>query len=147
MVAWDDAHCRLSLLRSLQSTHCSVKLVTSLPLIRELSAGKERYSEEYATLLLAAYDNTSTKEIRDSSLPYWDTLVSLIKLWTSGAQSCSTDMALRMIYGRFVEFDAKLLVVALQQVGCIFSSLELSQKVNFCILLIESAASSEASVV
>jgi hypothetical protein len=146
VVAWDDTHCRLSLLRSLQSTHCSVKLVTSLPLIRELSAGKACHSEEYATLLLAAYDNTSTKEIRDSSLPYRDTLVSLIKLWTSGAQSCSTDMALRMIYGHFVEFDAKLLVVALQ-VGRIFSSLESSQKVNLCILLIESAASSEVSVV
>ena len=86
-VAWDDVHCRLSLLRSLRDTRDRVKLITLFPLVEELLASKRCHSQEYATLLLAAYDKTSGEEIRNSSLPYWNIAVSLIKLWTSGASA------------------------------------------------------------
>jgi hypothetical protein len=91
VVAWDDVHCRLSLLRSLRDAHDSVKLITLFPLVEDLSTSKRCYSEEYATLLLAAYDKTSGEELRDSSLPYWNTLASLVKLWASGASASPTD--------------------------------------------------------
>lgn len=142
MVAWDDVNCRLSLLRSLRDTHWDVKLITLHPLIGELSAGKGRYSEEYASLLLDAYDKTSAEEIRDSSLPYWNTLLSLIKLWVSGALDCVVNHEKHSWL--FVEFDANLLI-AVRQAGRIFPNLDLAQKVNLCALLIESATSSEVN--
>ena len=146
VVAWDDVNCRLSLLRSLRDTHWDVKLITLHPLIGELSAGKGRYSEEYASLLLAAYDRTSAEEIRDSSLPYWNTLLSLVKLWVSGTPDCVVDSDYENHSRLFAEFDVNLLI-AVHQAGRIFSSLDLTQKVNLCVLLIEGATSSEVNEV